>query len=71
MFVFQGVAADQVPHDGTPLAVVAVFEAHNDHAVSSHTAAPAVVAVFFADFGCCHEFEVAICADIVVAVVAF
>lgn len=35
------------------------------------TAAPTVVAVFFTDFGCGHKFEVAVCADVVVAIVAF
>lgn len=71
MFIFQRVAADQISHDGAPLAIIAVFEAHDDHAVSRQAAAPAVVAVFFADFGHCHELEVAVCADVVVAIVAF
>lgn len=71
MFIFQGVAADQISYDGPSLSVVAVFEAHDDHAVPGQAAAPTVVAVFFADFGCRHELEVAICTDVVVPLVAF
>lgn len=71
MLVFQGAAADQVADDHPSLTVVLVFEADDYHSVASEAAAPAVVAVFLGDFVGCHELEVAICTDVVVALVAF
>jgi hypothetical protein len=71
VFVFQGAAADEIAHDDPSLAFVVVFEADNNHAVASDTTAPAIVTVFSADFACGDEFEVAVCADVVVALIAF
>ena len=70
MLVLEGIAADQIADDDSSLSVISVLETDDDHPVGSETAAPAVMAVFLADFGRCHELEVAVCADVVVAVVA-
>lgn len=71
MFVFQGAAAHEVAHDDPSLAFIVVFEADNNHAVAPDTTAPTIVTVFLADFACGDEFEVAVCADVVVTFIAF
>lgn len=71
MLVSQGTAAHQVAHDDAALALGVVFEADDDHPVAGQTAAPAVVAIFLADLRRGHELEVAVCAHVVIAAVAF
>lgn len=70
MLVLKGIAADQVADDDSSLSVVSVLEPDDDHPVGSETAAPALMPVFLADFGRCHELEIAVGADVVVTVVA-
>ena len=47
--VFERPATNEVTHDDAQLASVAVFESHDDHAVSAEAFAPPVDAVVFAD----------------------
>lgn len=70
MLILEGVATDQVSNDDPSLPFFVVFKADNNHAMASQATAPAIVAILLADLRRCHELEVAICADIVVAVIA-
>lgn len=70
MVVVEGTAAYEIAEDDAALAFFVVFEADHRHAVAFQAAAPAVVAVLFTDFADGHETEVAVGADVVVAVVA-
>lgn len=71
MLVFQGATTHKIADNDAALAFFVVFEADYYHAVTGEAAPPAVVSIFFGDFACCHEFEVAICTDVVVTVIAF
>lgn len=71
MLVFQGATTHKIADNDAALAFFVVFETDYYHAVAREAAAPAVVSVFFVDFARCHEFEVAICTDVVVTAIAF
>lgn len=71
MLVFQSAATHEIAYNDAALAFFVVFEADYYHTVAGEAAAPAVVSVLFVDFACCHEFEVTVCTDVVVAAIAF
>lgn len=70
MLVLKGIATDQVADDDSSLSVVPVLKSDDDHSVGSETAAPAIMPILFADLGSCHELQVAVRADVIVAAVA-
>ena len=71
MLFIQGAATHKITDNDAALTFFVVFEADNYRAVAGKAATPAVVPVLFVDFACCHEFEVAVRADIVVTAIAF
>lgn len=70
MFIFQRPSANKIPHDNPPLSLLVLFKAYHNHPMALDTPSPAIVAIFFTDFPRHAEFQVAVCADVVVAVVA-
>lgn len=69
MFILQRPPTNKVPHNNPPLALLVLFKAHHNHPMTLDAAPPAIVAILFADFARRAEFQVAVCADVVVAVV--
>lgn len=71
MFILQRVSTHEVTDHDPPLpAVLVVLEPDDDHPMALQTPSPPVVSVLLADFARRDELQVAVCADVVVAVVA-
>ena len=69
MIILEGAATDEVTNDHSPLTVFVVLKAHDDHPMTAGTSPPPIVAVVFADLARCDELEIAVWADVVVAVI--
>jgi hypothetical protein len=71
VLIFQSAATHKVADNDATLAFFVVFKANYYHTVTGETAAPSVVSVLLIDFARCHEFEVAVCTDVVITAIAF
>lgn len=70
MFILQRPPTNKIPCNNPPLSLIVLFKAHHNHSMTLDAAPPTIMAILFTDFARRTEFQVAVCADVVVAVVA-